>query len=141
MKNRSDPLIFPKGDSGAGHARNFVDAVRAHDRKLLNAEVAIGHQTSAWCNLANIACRVGGPYSDNAANAIGEGVWAWAGLVGAAREHLARNDVDIEDAAFKCSTVLEFDAEKQQFVGEDADKANQHLRREYREPFSVPQIA
>jgi hypothetical protein len=128
-----------KGDAGAGHARNFIDAVRAHDRRLLNAEVEIGHQTSGWCNLANIACRVGGPFSDERTRAIGQGVWPWGLLVGAAREHVARNDVDIE-TAFQCSPALEFDAEQQQFVGEGTEQANQFLRREYREPFAVPAI-
>jgi predicted dehydrogenase len=130
-----------KGDSGAGHARNFVDAVRARDRKLLNAEVEIGHQSTAWCNLANIACRVGGPYSDEKADAIGNNVWPWGALVGAAQEHLARNDVDIESPDFKCSPVLEFDAEKQQFVGDGTETANLYLSREFRQPFAVPAIA
>jgi predicted dehydrogenase len=127
-----------KGDSGARHARNFVDAVRARDRKLLNAEVEIGHQSTAWCNLANIACRVGTPYADKNTRAIGEGFWPWGALVGITREHLARNDVDIDNSDFKCSPVLEFDAEKQQFVGEHAAEANNHLRREYRQAFEVP---
>ena len=48
-----------KGDSGARHQRNFVDAVFAHDRKKLNAEVQIGHQSTAWCNLADVAQRAG----------------------------------------------------------------------------------
>jgi hypothetical protein len=139
--DRSDNQIRKfKGDSGAGHARNFVDAVKARDRKLLNAEVEIGHQTGAWCNLANIACRVGGPYSDSSAHAIGKGSWPWGFLVGALREHLERNSVDIEGAGFTCSPVLEFDGEKQQFVGTDADKANLYLRREFREPFAVPAV-
>jgi predicted dehydrogenase len=139
--DRSDNEIRKfKGDAGAGHARNFVDAVKAHDRKLLNAEVEIGHRTSGWCNLANIACRVGGAYSDEAALAIGEGSWPWGFLVGAVREHLERNAVDIESSEFKCSPVLEFDAEKQQFVGTEADKANLYLGREYREPFAIPAV-
>ena len=52
-----------KGDSGPSHQRNFVDAVKAHDRKMLNAEVQIGHQSTAWCNLADVACRAGKHYS------------------------------------------------------------------------------
>ena len=49
-----------KGDSGAKHPRNFVDAVFAHDRSRLNAEVQIGHQSTAWCNLANVAIEAAG---------------------------------------------------------------------------------
>jgi hypothetical protein len=130
-----------KGDAGANHPRNFVDAVHARNRKLLNAEVEIGHQSTAWCNLANIACRVGTPYADKSTRAIGEGFWPWGALVGITREHLARNDVDIDNSDFKCSPVLEFDADKQQFVGEHADDANNYLRREYRRQFEVPAIS
>jgi hypothetical protein len=55
-----------KGDSGAGHPRNFVDSVRARDSKRLNAEVQIGHQSTAWCNLANVAIEAAA--SSNALN-------------------------------------------------------------------------
>ena len=48
-----------KGDAGAGHGRNFVDAVYARDRTKLNAEVQIGHQSTAWCNLGIAAQRAG----------------------------------------------------------------------------------
>jgi predicted dehydrogenase len=130
-----------RGDSGAGHARNFVDAVRARDRKLLSAEVQIGHQSTAWCNLANIACRIGGPYSDEKTQAIGKDFEPWQMLAHYARVHLEQNGVDIESEDFKVSSVLEFDGEKEQFAGADADKANLYLRREFRDAFAVPAIA
>lgn len=130
-----------KGDSGAGHARNFVDAVRAHDRKLLNAEVEIGHQSAAWCNLVNIACRVGSPYSNERATAIASDFPPWRALVNAAHEHVARNSVQIDDGRFAVSPVLEFDAAQQRFIGNDVDQANLLLSREFREPFAVPAVS
>ncbi|HEX2476030.1 MAG TPA: Gfo/Idh/MocA family oxidoreductase [Lacipirellulaceae bacterium] len=130
-----------KGDSGAGHARNFVDAVASRDRKRLNAEVKIGHASTAWCNLVNIACRVGGQYADEKTRSIGSDVDLWPQLVGQAHEHLRRNGADIAKSEFKISPVLEFDAEREQFVGDAADAANQLLRREYRKEFEVPSIA
>ena len=51
------------GDSGAGHQKNFIDAVLDNDAARLNCEVELGHRVTAWCNLANVACRMGGPYS------------------------------------------------------------------------------
>lgn len=129
-----------KGDSGAGHARNFVDAVRARDRKLLTAEVEIGHQSAAWCNLANIACRVGSPYSDERAMAIGGDFQPWRALVYAARGHLLGNAIQIDDCGFVVSPVLEFDAARQCFVGDEVDRANLLLGREYREPFALPAV-
>jgi predicted dehydrogenase len=130
-----------KGDSGAGHARNFVDAVAARDRSRLNAEVQIGHQSTAWCNLVNIACRVGDAYADEKTRLIGTDVDLWPQLVGHAHEHLQRNGVDIAKSEFKISPVLEFDGEREQFIGDAAEAANQLLRREYRPEFVVPSIA
>jgi hypothetical protein len=130
-----------KGDSGAGHARNFVDAVGARDRKRLNAEVKIGHASSAWCNLVNIACRIGNQYADEKTQSIGQDVELWPQLVGHVHEHLRRNGVDIAKSNFKISPVLEFDGEREQFVGDAADSANQLLGREYRKEFAVPTIA
>ena len=39
--------------------KNFLDAVRARDYKLLHAEIAIGARAAAFCHLANIAYRMG----------------------------------------------------------------------------------
>jgi predicted dehydrogenase len=42
-----------------GHFRNWVEAVRARNRELLNAEISEGHFSSALCHLGNIAYRTG----------------------------------------------------------------------------------
>jgi predicted dehydrogenase len=41
------------------HYKNFIDAVRAHDRSILNGEVLEGHLSTSLCHLCNIAYRVG----------------------------------------------------------------------------------
>jgi len=48
-----------RGDSTAVHMKNFLDAVRARDYKLLHADVEIGVRSAAFCHLANISYRVG----------------------------------------------------------------------------------
>ncbi len=40
------------------HMKNFFDAIRARDYKLLHADIAIGARSAAFCHLANIAYRV-----------------------------------------------------------------------------------
>jgi predicted dehydrogenase len=47
------------GDDTVPHMKNFLDAIRARDYKLLHAEVEIGTRSAAFCHLANIAYRVG----------------------------------------------------------------------------------
>ena len=130
-----------KGDSGDGHPRNFVDAVRTHNRKLLNAEVQIGHQSTAWCNLADVAVRTGKHYSHDKAVAARESFEPWGSLVDQIEQHLKRNKVDIQKSKFQLGPMLEFDAGTQKFVGDGAESANRFLYREYRSKFEVPAIA
>jgi predicted dehydrogenase len=134
-----------RGDSGAGHPRNFVDSVRAGDRKRLNAEVELGHRSTAWCNLANIAiraCESNGKlaYRHAAAEAIDDGFAPWEALLGMIETHAAKNSVEV-DSAFCLSPVFEFDAQQEQFAGKDREIANPFLKREYRSQFEVPSIA
>jgi predicted dehydrogenase len=48
-----------EGDSTAAHMKNFFDAIRARDHKLLHADVEIGTRSAALCHLSNISYRVG----------------------------------------------------------------------------------
>jgi hypothetical protein len=48
-----------RGDTTALHMKNFLDAVRARDYKLLHADIEIGVRSAAFCHLANISYRVG----------------------------------------------------------------------------------
>ena len=49
----------PSAKGGGDHFVNFIDAVRARNPAILNADVEEGHYSSALCHLANIAYRVG----------------------------------------------------------------------------------
>jgi hypothetical protein len=130
-----------KGNSGnIVHPQNWVDAVKAHDHKKLNAEVQIGHQSTAWCNLADVALRSGSHYTHERAVAVRKDFEPWDALVEQIEKHLKRNNVDLERANFKLGPTLEFDSDKQTFVGDGAQKANGFLHREYRGKFVVPQI-
>jgi len=39
--------------------KNFFDAIRKRDYKLLHAEIEIGARSAAFCHLANISYRLG----------------------------------------------------------------------------------
>jgi hypothetical protein len=47
-----------RGTGDVPHFYNFIDAVRAHDRRILNADVLEGHLSTSLCHLCNIAYRV-----------------------------------------------------------------------------------
>ncbi len=48
-----------KGKEGGDHFKNFIDAVRAHDPKMIHAPVESAHLSSALAHLGNIAYRTG----------------------------------------------------------------------------------
>jgi hypothetical protein len=113
--------------------------VRDGDRRTLKAEVELGHRSSSWCNLANIAARVGEPYQRIIEESINPDLVAWRELINEMELHLLTNHVD-PPAELLGGPPLEFDAQKEAFIGNSAEPSNQLLRREYRSAFQVPSI-
>ncbi|MEE9462964.1 MAG: Gfo/Idh/MocA family oxidoreductase [Bacteroidales bacterium] len=48
-----------KGKDGGDHYKNFIDAVRAHDKTMLHAPVETAHLSSGLAHLGNISYRLG----------------------------------------------------------------------------------
>lgn len=127
-----------KGDSGKAHQQNFIDAIRANDSSILNADVQVGHDSTGWCNLANIADRMGKEFQLADAEQIKQSTWR--DTLKLFSNHLAKSGVALDDKGFKLSPLLSLN-EKGQFVGDQAAEANRFLKREYREGYEVPEIA
>jgi len=128
-----------KGDSGAGHAANFIDAVRKGSNASLACEIEVGHLSTNLCHLANIGYQVG-----KAASALG------------IRASLARNEdatntldsmfaqlrgnnVDLKAKPFIVGPKLRYDTKAEKFTGDHADEANRFIKLEGRDPFIVPE--
>jgi predicted dehydrogenase len=47
------------GDDSTPHMKNFLEAVRTRNHRLLTAEIEIGARSAAFCHLGNIAYRAG----------------------------------------------------------------------------------
>jgi predicted dehydrogenase len=47
------------GGETTPHMKNFLEAIRSRNYKLLNADIEIGARSAAFCHLANIAYRAG----------------------------------------------------------------------------------
>jgi hypothetical protein len=127
-----------RGNGDIKHQQNFIDAVRAQDRSLLNAEVEVGNDSTGWCNLANVAFQAGGPFSRDAAREVK--LQQWDVLLGEMDRHLAAHDLKLNDSQIRLSTLLEIDPQTEQFVGDGAGSANALLRREYRSGYEVPEL-
>lgn len=129
-----------KGNSGSGHQRNFIDAVRSRDASGLNAEVQVGHDSTGWCNLANITYLTGSNFTHEAAKEVEKGAELWGSVVDDMDKLLDAHDIDIEGAEIKLSPMLTVNPKTEQFIGENAEAANKFLKREYRSNFEVPEI-
>lgn len=123
------------------HYTNFVDAVRSRKESDLNGQLSQGHLSSTLVHLANISYRTGhaakpGDIRDQlkARSSLSE-------PFGRFSEHLAANGVDLEKTPATLGLPLTFDAKSERFSGENAAAANAHLKREYRAPWIVPQLA
>lgn len=122
---------------GGDHFGNFVEAVRAQDYKLLNADILEGHLSSALCHLGNISYRLGAPMSaKELQTSLGEDQEALPTL-DRFLQHLADNKVDLESTKITAGPTLTLTSQET-FTGEHADEANKFLTREYRAPFVVP---
>ena len=127
------------GDSGKSHQKNFIEAVLANDSSLLNADVEMGHHSTGWCNVANIAFQSAKTFKAENTKAVE--VPQWTDLMKFMSEHTAAHSVDMEGGEIKLSPMLTMNPETELFVGDHAEKANQLLKREYRKGYEVPEIA
>lgn len=131
-----------RGNSGDGlHQQNFIDAIRAQDASLLNAEVEVGHYSTGWCNLANIAFRAGAPFSGTASQQVAQEAEQWSPVVEGIEQTLQAHGLTMEETGIQLSAMLEIDVERGVFSGPHADTGNPFLKREYRDPFVVPELA
>ncbi len=126
------------GNGDDKHQANFIEAVRAQDRSILNAEIEVGNDSTGWCNLANIAFRAGEGQSGDRVEQVE--LPQWETLLGEMTEHLKSYGVAINSDEIHVSPMLTLDNETHQFTGEGSDVANKLLKREYRKGFEVPEI-
>ncbi len=130
-----------KGDAGSSHGANFIQAVRARDNALLKSPIDVGHDSTGWCNLANIGFRAGGAYSVDQSRELNGHEAAWQVLLDQMKTHIEAHGYQMNDAAVRLSPLLQHDPATERFVGPHAELANPFLKRTYREPFVVPEIA
>jgi len=124
-----------RGDGGAGHAQNFIDAVRSGRREDLNADVEVGHLSTAMCHQANIAWRAGAAAS---VDEVRESMKTHEDALNTLKdmlEQLEGNRVDLTQTPFVLGPQLTYDCRQERFVGANAGKANKFVKCSYREGF------
>lgn len=135
-----------RGTDGMGiHQQNFIDAIRNNSPGTLNAPVEVGHQSSAWCNFANYAYRVGHETAlQTSENETDLGALTAVSTAKKVLEELIHL-VEVHEGttgakSLQMSPVLTFDGKAEQFTGEHADAANKLLRTSGRKEFVVPVV-
>jgi hypothetical protein len=125
------------------HQQNFIDAIHNNSPGSLNAPVEVGHHSTAWCNFANYAYRVG---ANVAGQPLAEFDFDFATGVGAGKmlNELSRL-VEVHDEKFpreglQLGPVLTFDSQAEKFTGEHAEATNKFLRVPGRKEFVVPEV-
>ncbi|MEP3481879.1 MAG: Gfo/Idh/MocA family oxidoreductase [Fuerstiella sp.] len=130
-----------KGSGGNGqHHENFIDAVRSRDVSSLNTDIEMGHLSTGWCNLANIAYQTGTPFRKADSEVVSGDGGIWENIVDEMGRHIGAHGVKLESDDIKLSPMLTVDVENENFVGANADVANRFVKREYRAGYEVPKI-
>jgi predicted dehydrogenase len=128
-----------KGDGGAAHAQNFINALRSGRREDLNAEIEVGHLSTAMSHQANISFRVG---KEASVDEIRENIKAHEDALNTLNdmlEQLNGNGVDLTKQPFILGPELTYDRKQERFTGANADVANKLIKCSYREPFVMPE--
>jgi len=127
------------GVGGEGHHANFIKAVRSRKRSDQNADIEVGHLSAALCHMANTSYRLGKKATVEEVKAAIGGNEEMMDSFNRMIDHLAANEVDLEREPLILGPMLTMDPEKEQYVGEYSELANMFLKRNYREPFVVPE--
>ncbi|HJN07448.1 MAG: Gfo/Idh/MocA family oxidoreductase [Pirellulaceae bacterium] len=121
---------------GGDHFANFIGAVRNGRREDLNAEVEVGHASTAVCHVGNISYRVGQVASATEQRAAVRDVPVWNKMYDRFAAHLKANEIDINTATL--GPWLEVDRQNERF--KDHDEANRLVQGFYRKPYVVSKL-
>jgi predicted dehydrogenase len=129
---------FP-GDGGATHQANFTEALRSRQVGHLRADILEGHVSAALCHMGNISYRLGRREPPETVRQAVRDHPTAAEAVDRLLSHLEANEIDLETNPLTLGPTLTFDGEQERFVDRHSEWANMYLKRNYREPYAVPE--
>jgi predicted dehydrogenase len=121
----------------ASHFANFISAVQNRKQSDLHCPILEGHLSSAMCHLANISYRTGKPHPFAARAAMLGYPIDFAEAFGRFEQHLADSALKLQESSYQFGPRLGFDPAAEKFPANP--QANALLRREYRQPFVLPE--
>ncbi|MDT8303828.1 MAG: hypothetical protein RQ760_20260, partial [Sedimentisphaerales bacterium] len=95
---------------------------------------------TALCHMGNISYRLGQTASRDDVIESTKSNKEFQDTFERFQEHILLNVVDVHKTPRILGPWLNMDSKTERFVGNFSEQANQHLRRNYREPFVIPEI-
>jgi predicted dehydrogenase len=127
-----------KFTGGGDHFANFIAAVRKGDAKVLNAEVLVGHVSTAVCHTGNISYRLGEKASRKQMQARLQEAPTFIPVFERFMEHLTAHEIDVDAPTVTLGPWLDIDAENERF--RKNKEANRLAHGFYRDPYAVPEV-
>ena len=124
---------------GEDHFQNFIKAVRSGKRADLNADVAVGHLSTAITHTGNISYRLGTQANKAEMLEKVKGIKVWEDMFARLCEHLKAHEIDVAARTVTLGPMLEIDPKTETF--KNNAKANELARGTYRKPFVVPDLS
>jgi hypothetical protein len=137
--NRGE-LIRKFTRSRTGTKQNFIDAVRAHDCRMLHTDALEGHLSAGLVHMANISCRLGRAIPNEAIRDAIRSEPEFSGSFAWLEKHLAANQIDPRQEPLMLGPMLKLALDSERFTGPFSKAANRYVSRDYRKPFVVPEI-
>jgi predicted dehydrogenase len=131
----------PTENIEVSHLTAFLNAVRSRKPSDLAAEASIGHHSAGCCHMANVSHRLGRTAPPDAIADTARADTQLSDAFERCREYLSDNGVNLGRAPAVLGPSLTLDSHAEKFVGTFAAEANQLCRREYRQPFVVPDLS
>ncbi len=132
-----DGKEMKKFEGAEDHFKNFINACRSRRVDDLNADILEGHLSSGLCHTGNISHRLGAKEKPGDILEKIKGDKFASESFDRMKEHLARNEIDLEKDKLTLGPVLKMDGKAERFIGNDA--ADAMLKDKYRPPFIVPE--
>jgi predicted dehydrogenase len=117
--------------------QNFIDVVRSRKTENLYSDALEGHLSCGLVHMTNISYRVGRKASKKQIIDLTQGIRQFSKPVDRLLAHLDANGIDLEKTPAIFGALLQFDPPTERFVGENSEKANKLVSRNYRKPFIV----
>lgn len=126
-----------KGNGGAGHDSNFINAVREGSNASLACEIETGHYSTVMCHLANIGWRTG---KETTIDQTRETFKGHDDAVNTLESMLVQlnGTVDFKKQPITLGPRLTYDNASERFTGQGAGAANAYVKPASRAPFAIP---